>query len=58
MSLSPTPASTDSDRARRVADLVEAMGWDADRVSSNHPVFFEAVVSERESDDPSDPLVH
>ncbi len=58
MSLSPTPTPADSDRARRVADLVEAMGWDADRVSSNHPVFFETVVSERESDDPSDPLVH
>jgi len=57
MSLPPTSATTDSDRARRVADLVEAMGWDADRISPNHPVFFADAEAARESDDPSDPLV-
>jgi hypothetical protein len=57
MSHPSTPATTDTDRARRVADLVEAMGWDADRVSPNHPVFFEELEAVRESDAPSDPLV-
>jgi hypothetical protein len=53
----PSSAHADSDRARRVAALVETMGWDPDRVSANHPVFFEPEVEDLESDDPSDPLV-
>jgi hypothetical protein len=49
MSLPPTPATTDSDRARRVAELVERNGWDPERISPNHPVFAE-VPDDLESD--------
>jgi hypothetical protein len=49
MALPPTPSTTDSDRARRAAELVERHGWDPERVSPNHPVFAD-VPDDAESD--------